>query len=747
VEAFRGSVEELLVGLTPSQRAAVTTEAAPVCILASAGAGKTRVLVRRIAYRAAVGRVDPRRALALTFTRKAAGELQVRLRQLGLRHQVSAGTFHALASAQLHQWWADRGEQPPTLLERKARLLASLAASRPLLAHVPVAELAGHIEWAKARLVTPAAFESAVRDQRRVLPPTVPAAAVASLYARYENEKVRRGVLDFDDLLARCADAMAADPTFAAAQHWRWRHVFVDEFQDLNPLQHRLLLAWLGSSTDLCVVGDPHQAVYSWNGADPKLLAEVGTRWPSTEVVYLDDNHRCTPQIVAAGAAVLGRAGGRLRSAAGNGPPPTIQAFPSETAEAYGIATALRRFHGSGRRWKTMAVLTRTNAQLVPIRRALINAGIPCWSPAQHVLLEDAVARATLTDLRRHPRAPMQAVVADLAALADESADAEDDQRGGQAGDTRNAGEDRRNVIAGLVDLAQTFHRQQPDSTAGQWLAWLPSALSDDPSGPAPADAVTLCSFHRAKGLEWEVVWLAGVELGFVPIGRAGSPAAEEEERRLLYVAVTRASVALHCSWARQRTFGARAIRRDPSPWLELIGHAAGDGEPTSAAVRDEPRSGAGGPGRGGGRVAGGSARGTGAKGRAAGAPAGRADRGTDGIGSREGTEPWRRRLRDQRRQLHDGGGRRRGTSKLPPGWPEPDPDLLSALRAWRAETARAAAIPAYVVLHDVTLAALAARRPRSTEELLQVPGLGPVKAGRYGPTLLSLVSDRAAAG
>jgi DNA helicase-2/ATP-dependent DNA helicase PcrA len=684
VQEDQSRAEELLVGLTPSQRAAVTSGATPLCVLASAGAGKTRVLTRRIAYRALIGTADPRHTLALTFTRKAAGELHERLRSLGLRQQVAAGTFHALASAQLHRWWSDRGERPPALLERKSRLLAPLAASRPPLAAIPVSDLAGHIEWAKARLVAPDCFESAAHAAGRALPSSVPASALASLYARYEDEKVRRGLVDFDDLLARCADAIDTDPTFAGAQRWRWRHLFVDEFQDLNPLQHRLLLAWLGTSTDLCVVGDPHQAVYGWNGADPDLLAQVATRWPATEVVHLDDNHRSSPQIVAAGAAVLGPAGRRLRSAGRDGPRPAIRTYPSETAEAYGIATGLRRCSAAGQRWGAMAVLTRTNAQLLPIQRALAAAGIPFWSPAQRLLLDDPAARAILSDLGSRRHTALQTVIADLMAQADD----------GDEGD--EGADDRRSVVATLAELARTFHHQEPQGKAGQWLAWLPSALSDDPSGAPSTEAVTLCSFHRAKGLEWEAVWLAGLERGFVPIGRATSAAAEQEERRLLYVALTRAGRELHCSWARHRTFGTRPVPRDASPWLELLRSGSGEGDPAGARAR---------------------------------------------------SEQWRGRLRDQRRQLHDESRRRRSGPSLPAGWPEPDPDVVNTLRRWRADTARGAGIPAYVVLHDVTLVALASLRPRTTQQLLDVPGLGPVKAGRYGATLLSLLSDRAAAG
>jgi DNA helicase-2/ATP-dependent DNA helicase PcrA len=673
-------VEHLLAGLTAAQRAAVISDAAPLCLLASAGAGKTRVLTRRIAYRVRTGTAEPRHTLAVTFTRKAAGELEDRLRRLGLRDQVNAGTFHALASAQLHRWWADRGQQAPALLERKTRLLAPLVSSRPALAGAPLAELAGHIEWAQARLVPPARFEAAIRAAGRPLP--APAAAIGSLYARYQDEKVRRGLVDFDDLLACCAAAMESDPGFASAQRWRWRHLFVDEFQDLNPLQHRLLTAWLGSSTDLCVVGDPHQAVYGWNGADPDFLAQVPDRWPSTEVRYLDDNHRCTPQIVAAAAAVLGADGTRLRSAAVDGPPAEVRTYPTDTAEAHGIAAGLRAANARGVPWASLAVLTRTNAQLITIQEALRGARVPFWSPAQGALLHDPLMAGILDEIRRSPRSPMQVVVADLA------------EQVGETGST----DERRALLSVLIDLAGLFRRQVPDGVAAHWLAWLPSALSDDPRGPRPTDAVTLCSFHRAKGLEWEEVWVAGLERGLVPIGRATSAAAEAEERRLLYVALTRAGGALHCSWARQRTFATGSAPREASPWLELIGTASGSPVPG------------------------------------------------DGVAAPEAAR-WRQRLRDQRQQLGRQGASHPAGLRVPAGWPEPDAELVSALRAWRAGAARAAGIPAYVVLHDATLAALASRRPRTTDELLAVPGLGPVKASRYGPTLLSLLSDQLATG
>ena len=277
-EGGRTSADELLADLTPSQRQAVTASSPTVCVLASAGAGKTRVLTRRIGYRAATGTADPSHVLAITFTRKAAGELRERLNQLGLVRPVTAGTFHSLAVSQLRRWWADRRAPEPAVLDRKGRLVAELVAGRPGLQDVGVGELASQLEWAKARLVEPAAFAAAAEEARRELP--ADAEAIAALYSRYEDEKRRRRLVDFDDLLVRYTSALEGDSRFAAAQRWRWRHVFVDELQDVNPLQSRMLLALLGENDDLFVVGDTNQAIYGWNGSDPTFLANFPARWP-----------------------------------------------------------------------------------------------------------------------------------------------------------------------------------------------------------------------------------------------------------------------------------------------------------------------------------------------------------------------------------------------------------------------------------------------------------------------------------
>jgi superfamily I DNA/RNA helicase len=600
-----GGAMDLLEGLTGPQQDAVRSNAAPLCIVAAAGAGKTRVLTRRIAYRGRTGLADPAHTLALTFTRKAAGELQQRLGVLGLRGGVNAGTFHSVALAQLQRWWSDRRQCPPTLLEQKARLLGPLVEGRPGLENVPVSEVGALIDWAQARTVAPEDLEAAVAAHGRALPTRLQGgvAAVAAVYARYESEKRRRGLVDFDDLLLRLADALDGDPEFAGAQRWRWRHIYIDEFQDLNPLQHRLLTAWLGSSIDLCVVGDPDQAIYGWNGADPGLLAALPEHWPSTEVVRLDANHRCSEPIVRGAAAVLGPDGDRLCGVQRPGPAPQVTAYESDRAEARAIAAALVATRREGREWQDMAVLTRTNSQLAVLREALGLVGVPSWSA-------------------------------------------------------------------------------NPDAGDGR-----------------PEEAVTLSSFHRAKGLEWSAVWVAGVEEGLVPMGRAVGPAAEQEERRLLYVALTRAADEVHVSWAASRYFGGRPVPRRPSRWLEAVAQAAEAAGPPPAP----PAAGSGPVGPG-----------------------------------------W---WADQRAALRESAarsGRPRGR-RTPAGWPEADDELRRALVAWRSEAARHSGVPPQMVLHDATVEALACMRPHTMDDLLAIPGFGPVRAARYGPVLLHILGQRAA--
>ncbi len=701
----------LIEGLNDAQRRAVTSEAAPLCVLAGAGSGKTRVLTRRVAWRIDQDTADARHVLALTFTRKAAGELRSRLRALGVRHQVAAGTFHGIAYGQLRQRWADLGMRPPTLLDRKVRLLARLVPRRDEGRSPSLADLAGEIEWAKARMVSPARYpEAVVAAGRR---PPLSAHEMAAVYRRYEDEKRRHGLVDFDDLLAACINDLEHDAGFAAAQQWRFRHLFVDEFQDVNPAQFRLLQGWMGDRLDLCVVGDPNQAIYSWNGADPSLLGGFSDRYPTAGVVRLDRNYRSSPQVLTVAAAVLAQ--GRtadtdlLRATQADGPLPTVTASDSDVSEARTIASRLRRTRRPGMPWAHLAILTRTNAQLVLLEEALRAARIPYRVSGGEAFLDRPEVREALGELRRGPVGmPFAARLADLEARVAEAAPrgrpgqeasgapAAEAAPGGRPEETAAPGgrpdeEDRRSHLEALLRLGREYEAVDPSASAEGFSAWLAATVRSEGAEDG-ADAVELTTFHRAKGLEWPVVFLAGLERGLVPIGHATTAAAEAEERRLLYVALTRAERELHCSWAERRTFGSRTVTRTRSPYLEAV----------DLARRALARA-------------------------------------VDGLDPVRLITAERSRLERQRAT-----GERRSRSRSPAAAmaEAADPAMIAALRDWRASTARMSGVPAYVICHDTTLAAVASALPSSRDELLALPGVGPVKAARYGDALLDLVSQ-----
>ena len=539
----------LLAGLDSEQRRAVVDPGQPLCILAGAGSGKTRVITRRIAHRSWEGTADPRHVLALTFTRKAAAEMGARLASLGLRDRPTVGTFHATAWAQVRTWWRDRGRPVPALLDRKGRLLSAL----PGRGRLTALQLATEIEWARARQITPDGYVLAAdRDDRRV---GAPFDQVAGLFAAYEAEKRKRGVVDFDDILASCADALERDPVFAAAQRWRFRHLFVDEFQDVNPLQHRLLEAWRGDRSDLCVVGDPNQAIYRWNGADAGYLVGFAQHHPGAAVVELTGNYRSTPQVLHLASTALGRrTPARLVAHRPAGDIPTITSYETDHAEAWAIAAAVRLHHAPGTRWDRQAVLVRTNGQMPLLEEAFVAARIPFRLRGADPLLTRPDVREALRRVASERRRPLRVALDDLDAMvADAGADP--------------ATPDRADALAAVLRLGRELSSLEPTAKAGDLRSWIATAIGADGPGET-GDAVDVVTFHAAKGLEWPVVHVAGLEDGFVPISYARTPEAEAEERRLLHVALTRAEDGLHLSWARQRTVRDREVGRRPSPLL-----------------------------------------------------------------------------------------------------------------------------------------------------------------------------------
>jgi len=548
--------DALLDDLDVYQRDAVVSAAAPLAIIAPAGSGKTRVLTRRIAYRVRNATAEARHVLAVTFTRRAAAELVDRIGRLGVDGPVTAGTFHAVALAQLRRHATEHNREPPRILDRKARLLGPLVGGKGAAATLTLADLAAEIEWAKARMVSPERYELATRAVARRL--SRPAAEIAEVYARYEAEKRRRHLLDFDDVLRRCTDAIETDDGFAAGQRWRFRHLFVDEFQDATPLQLRLLRAWLGPNPDLTAVGDPAQAIYGFAGADAAPLLEFDRAFDGGTTVALARNYRSTPAIVAVAEAALASVdtGARVRPTAvrPDGDRPTIAVYDGDDAEAGAVADACRQAYTSGVPWHRLAVLFRTNAQSARFEAAFAARGIPCRVTDQQRFVTRPAVRVLLERLDAMRReAPAHAFGELLADLA--------------ADDELCRTDDLRSHRDALLELGRDYLALEA-GTGGVtgFAAWLDVATR--PAGGAGVDLVT---FHKAKGLEWDVVFVTGLERGLVPISWAGSPEARAEERRLLHVALSRALDTLHCSWARTRTVGRRIVPREPSPWLAAL--------------------------------------------------------------------------------------------------------------------------------------------------------------------------------
>ncbi len=687
----------LLDGLNERQRQAVTATGGPLVVLAGAGSGKTRVLTRRIAYRVLEGDTDPRRVLALTFTRKAAGEMRTRLRHLGLRDDVVAGTFHGIALTQLRERWTERGITPPTLLDRKYRMISQLLGRR---SGVEPMDVVSEIEWARARMVEPADYATAAQLAGRT--PPIPADDMAELLHRFALEKRQRRVVDFDDLLALALRDMLTDPDYAAAVRWRHRHLYVDEFQDVNPLQFELLKAWRGRTNDLFVVGDPNQAIYGWNGADPDLLVRFAKRERTAIVIPLADNYRSTPQILNAASAALAGKAGQLIPHRPDGAVPTITAYPTEEAEAAGIADALRAARSVGEPWSHQAVLVRTNAQLIPIEQALVASGIPVRVRGGGGPLSSPEVKSKLRELSR-PGVDLRAAVADLervAALPDDAngststdldADEASDRHLGPSitidltDGSRSSSSaltpaeiDRRQNLGALGNLIRDYLAVDPMPKGPGLAAWIATIQAGEVA--TDLDAVELATFHSAKGLEWPVVHLAGIESGFVPISYAKTGGQLAEEQRLLYVAITRAERELHLSWAASRTFGTRSRKRSVSPYLgqihEAIEHMARGQRPLD----------------------------------------------------------WRAKVEDSRTAMTA------PTASQAPQRGSDTDALLVALQSWRRDRARAADVPVHVVFNDQTLRAVATVRPTSRVGLASINGISAAKLERYGDEMIDLV-------
>ncbi len=591
------SSQRLLDGLDDEQRAAVSSRATTLCVCAGPGSGKTRVLTHRIAYRAAVGGLDPRFAVAVTFTRRAAVELSERLERLGLRDMPVVGTFHALSSRMIASWAEDERRKPPKILPNRAQMLRKVLRSGE-----SIHKAAEELDWAAANNLGASGYQPAAAAAGRN--PGFPLWRMAEIISDFGTEKRFLRVCDFNDLLRMAAERLEQDDNLADAYRWGHRHFFVDEFQDLTPAQFRLLRAQLGGRADLCAVGDPDQAIYGWNGADETLLADFASNFEDAQVLRLDTNYRSSAGVVAVSQAIR-PSGQSARAAPQNlGDLPedalSIRRLNDDDAERQAIVEAIQAERLPGEHWSAQAVLVRTKSLVDQTAEALSRAGIP------------AVAVA---------------------------------------------GESR-------------------------WAEGPP------PSGQE--DAVCVSTMHAAKGREFAVVHVAGLEEGLMPHYLSMDGAALSEEKRLFYVALTRARRKLSLTWAANRS-GARHGGRRPSRWLMDLSRTM---EASTARRGKIPA-------------------------RIEAAPGAAAPRPRLSASPLNG-----RALNGERRDLA----------------------LIRNLMEWRRRQANAARVPPQAVIGDADLHSVASQRPSTLSELELLTSLGEPRIRNFGSRILKIVSEHGGA-
>jgi DNA helicase II / ATP-dependent DNA helicase PcrA len=683
--------DQLLDGLDPEQRQVATALNGPVCVLAGAGTGKTRAITHRIAYAARSGAVDPARVLAVTFTTRAAGEMRGRLGQLGVPG-VQARTFHSAALRQARYFWPKvYGGPLPDLVQSKLGLLREAADRCRLPGHAELKDFAAEIEWAKVGNVRPDDYADLADKARRAVAGH-DHATVARVFGAYEEVKRDRGRIDMEDVLLCAAALLTEDDRVAAMVRRQYSWFVVDEFQDVNAIQRALLDLWLGDRDQVCVVGDPAQTIYSFAGASPDHLLGFTRRHPDATVIRLSRNYRSTPQVVQAANQVLGGSRDRvvLQAQRDAGPAVTYTEHPDEVDEAEAVAAAIVRLRDEGVPLRDMAVLFRINAQSEAFEEALAARSVPCVLRGAERFFERPEVRQAVTLLRGTARAGDTAgggLVAEVTAVLGGQGWAPEPPSG--QGTARGRWESLDALRALAADMAQA------EPTAGL-DAFVDEVDRRAAAQHAPvADGVTLASMHSAKGLEWPVVFVAGVHEGTVPIVYADTAALVEEERRLLYVATTRARDRLFVSWSLARNPGSRPSRR-ASRFL--------DGARPRTPGDDRPA------GRAGGR------------------------------GGRRGRAAKVARCRVCERVLHDAVERKTGRcADCPASY---DEALFGRLRDWRTEQAQREKVPAYCVFTDATLTAIAETRPDDTSALVKIPGIGPVKVDKYAEAVLHICAS-----
>ena len=535
--------EEILEALDNEQRAVALATRGPVCVIAGAGTGKTRAITHRIAYAAAIGTMDPHKVLALTFTARAAGEMRTRLRSLGVP-AVAARTIHAAALKQLTFFWPQVfGGRTPDLLTTKSGFLteaikrAQLQGELSITSRDLLRDIATEIEWAKVSQVAPSDYLS--ESIKRTVKPRINPEQLAKVYTAYESVKHQERAIDFEDVLLLTTAMIEQEREVRERVQDQYRFFTVDEYQDISPLQQRLINAWLGSRQELCVVGDPAQTIYSFAGATPVFLNSFTQRFPEAEVVRLTTGYRSTPEIIFTANSILrkGAMGNELVAINDHGSKPTITAYNDESGEIVGIVRDIKALISEGTAAQDIAVLARTNNQLNGLEIAMNAANLPYQVRNTERFFERQEVRDFLKQVRTASVIPTEGVswLDELRTLAQPFL------TGGAI-----------DGIAALLHLAREL-----DSDSGFTPKNLRAYLREvedrvQQNNPPTMPVTTLATLHAAKGLEWESVFLIGVSDGILPLennSTTGDQASIDEERRLFYVGITRAKSDLRLSY------------------------------------------------------------------------------------------------------------------------------------------------------------------------------------------------------
>jgi len=657
--------DSLLEALDDDQRAVATHLSGPLCVLAGAGTGKTRAITYRIAHGVKAGVFRPTDVLAVTFTARAAGEMRARLRDLGVPG-VQARTFHAAALRQLTYFWPQAiGGQIPRLRESKVPIVLEAAARVGVrLDRSAVRDAAGEIEWAKVSMVPVEEFQRRALAAGREAPAGLDMVDMAALLRAYEDVKTERAVIDFEDVLLLMVGILAERDDIATQVRRQYRHFVVDEYQDVSPLQQRLLALWLGERRDLCVVGDVSQTIYSFTGATSSYLTGFARRYPDAPVIRLTRDYRSTPQVVAlANRLVTSRSGAleagavELQAQRPSGVPVRFGTYDDDAAEAAGVAARIAQLQEQGVALSEIAVLFRTNSQSEVLEDTLARAGIGYRVHGGERFFSRPEVRQALVALRAESKAESDSALPDRVrgALTPLGWAAEPPA-------ARGAAREKWDALNTLVGLADDVY-----AARGAALPDFLAELADRAEAQhAPVqDGVTLATVHSAKGLEWDAVFLVGMSDGLMPISMAETPAQLAEERRLLYVGVTRAREHLMLTYARARTVGGRASRKH--------------------------------------------------------------SRFLTGVWPEDESAPQRRHARR--------------TATVRDEVDSDDQALFERLREWRAAEAARQSKPAFTILHDTTLAAIATAKPASLRELVLLRGIGATKLEAYGQAILDVVA------